>query len=382
MSSIYGLYADDVEEQHRHSIRHKYSATVFPRYGDPFDLEVEDCNITFDSAWSPYIQGDLTVKIIEDQAKLDLLDPRFGDRVSIYMGYVYDGFVADVHLVADLHIRSRTVSRPDNTIKISLASDEALAQDYKRMSWDGQPPVSGINELVAYLAEIAQRPTVPAIASDFPAWYGASMLAGITMDTGKDALSIIADAADRLGLWIYCDSDRTWRITKRPEYVGATALKLTTGASSTIFSSATTLTRGDSQGTGFHNAVGIKYAWKDDANVDHEIYGNAEVISGTFAVNAVGFNTYYEERDIPVTQAQATAVAVSTLKSRAARGHQMEMEAHAAYWLRPGHTVTVQLPVGDQQRLLVRQVSFNPVSGTMNLALTQPINVTISTTGS
>ena len=59
----------------------------------------------------------------------------------------------------------------------------------------------------------------------------------------------------------------------------------------------------------------------------------------------------------------------------------MTITAHAAYWLRPGMTVTVQLPVGDQQRLLVRQVTFNPVNGTMSVSLYQPINVEISTTG-
>lgn len=381
LSSIYEPYASDVEEQHRYSIRHKYSAIAHPRYGDPFELEVEDCNITFDSSWSPYIQGDLTLRIIEDQETLDALDPRNGARVSIYMGYVYDGFVDDVHLLADLHIRSRSVERPSNQIKLVLSSDEALAQDYKRMSWDSQPPVTGINEFVTNLAEIAQRPTVPVVDSDYKAGYGASMLSGFVLEPGQDALRAIADAADRLGLWIYCDGDRTWRITKRPEYVGATALKLTTGPSSTIFNTTSVLTRGDVEGSGFHNAVGLKYSWRDSGGNDQVIYGNAVVLNGTYAVTSIGYNTYFEERDYPVTQAQATAVAASKLKALTGRGHQMTMTAHAAYWLRPGMTCTVQLPLGDQQRLLVRQVTFNPVSGTMSLALYQPINVTISTTG-
>ena len=161
MSNIYSPYRADVEEQHRYSVRHKYSAIAYPRYGNPFELDVEDCNITFDSAWSPFIQGDLTVKIIEDQSLLDALDPRNGCRVHIYMGYIYDGFVDDVHLVADLHIRSRTVERPSNQIKIRLESDESLAQDYKRMSWDSQPPVTGINEFVTYYANLCLKAKHP-----------------------------------------------------------------------------------------------------------------------------------------------------------------------------------------------------------------------------
>ena len=381
MSSLYAPYKDDAEEQHRHSIRHKYSAIAHPRYGDAFELDVEDCNITFDSSWSPYIQGDLTLKLIEDQSKLDALDPRNGCRVSIYMGYVYDGFVDDVNLVADLHLRSRTVERPRNQITLRLESDEALAQDYKRMSWDTQPPVTGINEFVKYHADIAQRPITATVVSDFPAGYGASSLTGMVQEPGQDSLRMIADAADRLGLWIYVDGDRTWRIKARPQYVGTTALKLTTGASSTIFDVASVLTRGDVEGTGFHNAVSVKYSWTDSGNVARVIYGNAVVNSGTYNV-ASGYKTYSEERNYPITQAQATDVAVSKLRALVGRGSQMTMTAHAAYWLRPGMTVTVQLPLGDQQRLLVRQVSFRPSTGTMQLALYQPIDVTISTTGS
>ena len=382
MSSIYPPYRPDVEDQHRYSIRHKYSAIAHPHVGDPFELEVEDCNVTMDYSWSPFIQADLTVKLIADQEMLDSLDPRNGCRVHIFMGYVYDGFVDDVWPVADLHLRSRTVDRPSNTMKLVLSSDEALAQDYKRMTWDGQPPTTGINEFVGYLAEIAQRPTAPVIISDFPDGYGADMLAGLVMEPGQDGLRIIADAANRLGLWIYCDGDRTWRIRAKAEYSGVTALKLTTGASSTILSTSTVLTRGAVEGSGFHNAVGLKYAWRDSGGVDQVIYGNAEVSSGPYAVNSIGFNTYFEERNFPATQAQATAAAISALESLVGRGHQMTMEAHAAYWLRRRMTVTVPLPIGHQQRLLVRQVTFSPTTGTMSLALFQPIDVTISTTGS
>lgn len=381
MSSIQLPYADDVEEQHRYSIRHKYSAVAHPRYGDPFELEVEDCNITFDSSWSPYIQGDLTVKLIEDQEMLDSLDPRNGCRVNIYMGYIYDGFVDDVHLVANVHIRSRTVDRPSNQIKLTLSGDEALAQDYKRLAWDSTPNLTGINEFVQYHANIAQKPFTATVVSDVPALWGASALAGMVQDPGKDSLSMIQDAAERLNLWIYVDGDRTWRIRNKAEYVGATALKLTTGASGTILSSSSVLTRGDVDGSGFHNGVSLKYSWRDGAGNDQVIYGNAAVLSGPWAITEIGWNTFFAEREYSITQANANQAAANALKSLVGRGHQMSMEAHAAYWIRPGMTVTVQLPLGEQERLLVRQVTFRPTDGTMQIALYQPIDVTITTTG-
>jgi hypothetical protein len=222
LSSIYSPYADDVEEQHRYSIRHKYSAIAYPTYGDPFELEVESCNVTFDASHLPYIQGTLVAKIIEDQEILDSLDPRNGCRVHIYMGYVYDGFVDDVHMLADLHLRSRTVDRPSNTITLVMASDEQLAEDYKRMSWDTQPPTTGINEFVKYHAG-----------------YGSAQLAGMVQDPGQDSLSMLADAAERVYLRVWCDENRIWRVGRKAEYVGTSALKLTVGASGTILDAST-----------------------------------------------------------------------------------------------------------------------------------------------
>lgn len=381
MSSIYAPYRDDVEEQHRYSIRHSYSAIAYPPYGDPIELDVEDCTITFDVAWNPYLQGDLICKIIEDQETLDALEPRKGCRVHVYMGYVYDGFVKDVNLMADLHIRTRTIDRPSNTIRLSLANDEALAEDYKRLAWGPHAPLTGINEFVKFHADRASIPVTATVVSDFPALYGASELAGMVQDVGQDSMSMILDAAERLNCVVHVDGDRVWRIRKKSEYAGATALKLTTGASGTILDASTELTRGETEGRGFHNAVTLKYMWKDSGGVDRVVFGNAVVSSGAYAATAVGYNVFYEERKYPIaSSALANAAASNVLKSIVGRGHQMSITAHAAYWLRPGHTVTVQLPTGDQQRMLVRSVSFKPVSGTMSLNLNQPINVTISTT--
>lgn len=381
MSNLYAPYRADAEDQHRYSIRHKYSAVAHPRYGDPIELDVEDCSITFDSSWSPYIQGDLTAKVIEDQDTLDALDPRNGCRVHIYMGYVYDGFVDDVQLVADLHIRTTQIDRPSNTIKFTLASDEGLAEDYKRLAWATQAPLTGINEFIKFQADKAMIPTPATVVSDVPALYGATELAGAIQDVGQDSLSMIQDMAERLNLWIYADGDRTWRIRKKSDYSGATALKLLTGAGGTILDASSVLTRGEGGGRGFHNAVTLAYRWKDSGGVDRVVYGNAVVSAGTYAASNVGYNVFAEERRYPIAStALANAAASNALKSLVGRGHQMSLKAHAAYWLRPGHTVTVQLPAGDQQRFLVRQVTFSPSDGTMRLALNQPINVTISTT--
>jgi hypothetical protein len=381
MSDIYTPYRSDVEEQHRHSIRHKYSAIAYPPVGDPFELDVTDCSVEFDSSQRPYVTGTITAKVPEDQATLDSLDPRKGCRVHIYMGYVYDGFVDDVNLIADLHIRTITIARPQNTVTLELGSDEELAADAKRLAWRPQAPLTGINEFVTWHANKTALPGTATVVSDFPAAYGASELSGMVQDVGQDSLSMLLDAAERLNLAIFCDGDRTWRIKKLSDYAGATALKLFTGAGGTILDATSLVTRGLYEGTGFKNGVSLKYMWRDSGGVDRVTFGNAVVSSGPFAASSIGDNFYYEERKYPIASvALANQAAANVLKGLTSRGNQMALTAHAAYWIRPGHTVTVQLPAGSQQRFLIRAVTFNPVTGTMDLSLNQPINVTISTT--
>ncbi|MFE5839132.1 hypothetical protein [Arthrobacter sp. NPDC056493] len=381
MSNIYAPYREDAEEQHRYSVRHSYSATAFPPAGDPFELDVLDCSIDFNASERPYVRGSITAKVIEDQDTLDSLDPRKAVRVHVFMGYIYDGFVKDVNLVADLHIRTRTIDRPSNTMTLVLGGDEELAEDYKRMAWGPHAPTTGINEFVQFHANKASVPGTATVVSDFPAGYGATELAGMVQDVGQDSLSMLLDAAERLNVSVFCDGDRTWRIKKQSEIAGATALKLYVGAGGTILNAQSSLTRGVGEGKGFCNAVALIYRWKDSGGVDHVIYGNATVSAGPFATTAVGAKTFSEERQFPIAStALANQTASNLLKILAGRGNQMTLEAHAAYWLRPGHTVTVQLPAGDQQRFLVTQVQFNPTTGTMDLVLKQPINVTISTT--
>lgn len=367
-------FLPDVDDRIRQSVEHVYAATAYPVTGAPIPLDLEDLSITFDESWSPHIQADIRAKVPEDQVTLDRLDPRLNCRVAITLGYVYDGRVSDVHDVADLHLRTREVLRPDNQLRLTASSDEARAQDAKRRTADAAPPKTGINEIIAYAAGKAVYPDAAEIVSDFPPGYGVNSFTELSLDVGNDFQSIITDAAGRAGVWVYSDGARRWHITTRAEVAGVSAHKLFTGPDGTIFESDTALQRED-----FFNSVCLKYTWKDVANVDQVIFGEAYVPgSGAYGVSVIGWNTYVEERQGPITQPQATAAAQTVLKYKITRGHGIRLGAAAAYWLRPGMTVTIQLPSGDQERQLIRAVSFNPKSGSMSITTRQPESVSIS----
>ncbi|MCZ9883722.1 hypothetical protein [Arthrobacter sp. B2a2-09] len=371
--SITAPYAADAQDRIRFSSRHVITATAYPVSGSPFELDVEDAQVQFDESWSPRIQATLTCKVPEDKTVLESLDARKNVRVKIYAGYVWDSVTEDIQLLADLHVRSREVKRPSNRLVLRCHSDEGLAQDYKRLAWDSAPPQSNLLDVVQYHANIAVIPgAAPTVVTDFPSNFGASAVSGVTQDPGQDSWSLLSDAANRAGVQIYCTGDRKWRIAARPVISSDTALNLTTGGGGIIKESTALYSREE-----FNNAVCIAYKWRDVSNVDHVLYGHAYISSGPFAMSAIGHNTYFEERNIPATQAQADAAATAALQAMAKRGRFFSIDAISAYWVLPGMTVTATLPTGDQERLLVSSVSFNFPSGAMSLRLRQPEDLTI-----
>lgn len=370
----YGLYADDAETQIRRSHKHRYSVTAHPVDAEPFTLAAESCQVIFDEAWSIHIQATITTKVPEDQALLDSLDARKGCRITIDAGYIYDGGIQDIHLLADLHLRDREVNRPDNTLKLVAFSDEARAADYRYIT-GSQPNRNGVNELLAGVLPYYLRPDTPEIVSDFPDGYGSSALSDLIFERGLSGSEVIADVMNRCGVWIHCTSDRKWRVTKRAELSGATALQLTVGADGTLTQSATALSREN-----WFNTVCLRYWWDNGAD-EQNIYGVARIMEGEFGVNTVGHKVYYEERNLGINELRAHDAAVTLLRNLSTRGRSITLSSIAAYWLRAGDTVTVKLPTGEQERHLVQQVAFDLNNGSMSVVTRLPENVIITAGG-
>lgn len=367
-------YAADAEERIRHSARHIITATAYPDGAAPVELDVEDGSVEFDDSRAPRIQASLTCKIPADKSILDALDARKTFRVQIFAGYKYDSVTEDVQLLADLHVRQREIRRPSNRMVLTLWSDEGLAMDYKRLAWDSQPPQSNLLDAVDYHVTIASYGgTKPAVVSDYPDTFGSAAVAGLVQEPGQDSWSLVHESAARAGVSVYCESDRTWRIAKPQEISADTALNITTGGGGILIESNSVTSKEN-----FHNAVCLRYQWKDTSNVDHTEYGHAYVATGPFSLDAIGYNSYVEDRKTPVTPDQANAAAEATLRALSRRGRSFVLNSVSAYWLRPSATVTATLPEGEQERLLVSAVYFNFPSGSMSVRLRQPEDFEIS----
>lgn len=369
-----GAYSARVATEIKGNMTHLRKVTINPSGLASFELPTDSLTVTLAEDWSPHIQAKITTSVPGLLAQLDALDARLNCRVNIQAGYRYSDGTKDLLDLADLGLRDREVSRPDNDVTLNASSDEARAQDRRRVEYAGPFAFTGINAAVQWFADYAVYPALATLDSPFASSVGSTSVAGMDVKIGTDMWSPIEDVAARAGLWVYCTTDRKWRISNRPELGGTPRHALEVGRNGTIFSSTSRIERKE-----WANESIVEYAWTDAAGASQVIYGRARVTSGPYSVNVVGYKTDHKRYERPATQAQADAAASTRVKSLVTRGRGLELEAHAAYWLRPGDTITVQLLTGAAEAHIIKSITFDLVAGRMSIQTRQPLNVTITT---
>lgn len=377
-----GLYADHAADAISRPLTHLYRVTAYPIDGAPFPIAVDGdgLQVTFSEDWSPYVQATIKSVVPFNAAQLDALDARKLCRLTIEAGYRYLDLTEDLQPLADLMLNDRQVRRPGNTMDLDASSDETRAQDRKRTDRSEVPVFTGVNGVIGWAAGWAMYPETPVLSTTVGSTFGADRIKDLDLEIGSDWWSLIADVANRCGLWVFSDETRKWKIRTRAD-VDTPTLHLTVGQGGTILLSDSGLNRDD-----WANYVIIQYKFTQKkpttedpkATVDKTIYGRARVTSGPFSVDSVGYKMHYETREVGVDQAAANHAAESVLKNLSTRGRSLSLEAAAAYWLRPGHTITVQLVTGAVQTVLVSSVAFNPVRGVMSIKTRYPETGTIT----
>lgn len=372
-------YASKIGTLISSNLRHEATVTAVTRAGERIGLDVEDggLTVTLDESWSPYAQASLTAAIPSSQATLDKLDPKLLVRLEIDAGYTYPDNQTELRPLARLAFRRRTVSRPANTLTVAAASGEARTQDH-RLMWNTGVSRAGVNEAATWLIrrdlDVTGDPFT--FGSDFPPGTAAAALADFEVLLGDPCWKGLDDLATRTDKRIYCDELGTWRITARPGVSGAGPVEhtLTVGEAGTVLEAETELDREE-----WYNAVILRYRWVGPDKIERVVYGRAEVVDGAYSSYTVGRRAYFEEYESPISQGGADAAAATKLRNLVTRGRSLKLSAIAAYWLRPGMTVSVTLPTGAPELQIVRRVDFQPLTGRMSLETRQPINVTIST---
>lgn len=334
------------------------ATATHPSWDGPVTLPVESSSVTFDEAWSPYIQA--TAELAPSAELAALLDPRTGVRVRLDAGYLYDGTTPDVHTLADLGLRTRPLreSPGGDSLSIALASDEALAQDWTPLGASltfppGTAVVTVVRDVVHWriLPDAVFLNTLPGSAVTTEA---------ITVTTGTDVWALLADLVDQVGGWLYVDGSRIWTLTTRPEAAGVSRHIVKGGELGTREDLESVLDRET-----WANAVLLTY--------DGGQQSWAWVESGPLSVTAAPVRVFRHTRRAPWPGADpAKRAARSLVRRTVTRGRGMTFKAVAALWLRPGHTITVTPRDGAPSRELVSRVTFDLPAGTMTVRTRHP----------
>lgn len=96
---------------------------------------VEPGAVTLDEGWAPYCQGTV-VAPFDDPNAIAALDPRTGVRATLQAG------AGGALRSFNLGVRSRVIDYESKNARITLASDEALLQDYAPLADDKTPRAS------------------------------------------------------------------------------------------------------------------------------------------------------------------------------------------------------------------------------------------------
>lgn len=369
-------YSTELLELITGDLKHTAAVTVHPLTGDPYELDLENgsLSVTFSEDWAPYVQTNIGAAVPTLQSELDRLDPRQACRIGIDVGYEFPDGSSEIFPLADLMLRTRDVKRPSSMVDLTAASNEAMTQDYTWRSDFPLMPTTGINEAVSWCLEYSSIPFGYNLSSSFPAGAYASYLTELAIGWGDSMWRMLDEIASRTGRRIFCDEFGLWRIRYRATTTGTSQISLTVGENGTLLDTTTSLTRED-----WYNEVVVLHEWRDSAGVDQRAFGSASVTSGPFRTGAVGWKSTVLKSDRPISFDTAKAMAVTKLENLVTRGRSLRLTAIAAYWLRPGHTITVQLPTGEPELYLIQSITFHPLSGLMDITTRQPLDVTITT---
>jgi len=370
-------YVDDVTVTARQLVDVEKRVTITP----------SDFTATLDEGWSPYVQVTLTGPLpTEDE--MAQLDPRKNVRVQVNLREDF-GASAPVSAFTAAHtgqtaaaltsafqgdtaadvtalyfepyrgtqrvmprstslfltLRSRRLDWVTGEASYTLASDEALLQDYALVQTDALYPQGGtvssaVRFALATIGAYLGTPEADADVADDEA---------LRWEPGTSAWDYLMPILQDAGLRLFCDENRRWRLVPAT-YNRAEAMNLT--ISSNITGLMDTISR-DAQEISdqWYDSVVAIYRWRDEFDVEHTNYTTAQM-PGIAAPTKTLTVTYDGVGN--------AGIGAQLLLNRAqARGRQVTVEAVSDYTLRPGMTATLGLPETYTQTSRVASVTWN-----------------------
>lgn len=287
------------------------------------ELDVKRATIALDEAWAPYCQAELTCSLPPADV-LAIIDPRAGARVFITITQTVHPPNPDVAAqirTFDLGVRTRRADYTTGELTITAASDEALLQDYARVT--GTPYTPGTTSARAAIAYAVERVDATLDAGTADATIDPEASTWVAGLSGWDYVAPIVQAAN-LRLW--CDENRRWHLTE--------ANSLVTGYADLEYrSTITSLSDNIDRAAEWADAVVIEYRWTDSAGEQHVSYDTA---------SDPGFSKTLKLEH--PTKKPAAGAAARVLKRVRARGRSVEVRAVSDFGISPAMPAAITMP--------------------------------------
>lgn len=319
-------------------------------------LDVIDYDIDWDETRTPRVQGSFDVAVPDTQATLDLLDPRTAVKVHLLVGYRLASGEWDEHEVALLYLRQRRLNRTEDNVTLSL---DVTSAESMFIEASGSNPGAGDSTFAQPSLTDAVRSYVTDLFAGTPfsgiTTVGAKFGGAVAVPMEPNPWDALSDIAEQLDANIYDNGTGEFIVAPRVVTVSDAVLSLSVGANGTLLSTSSGVSRDD-----WANWVTVWYVWTDTAGVRHTDGGFANVVSGPFTVANAGYKTLLVEKPFFGDASSGNRLARTTLRRMLARSRSYTVTAVPAWWVRPEDTVTLQLPLGSQERHLVSRVGFRP----------------------
>lgn len=297
------------------------------------DLEVESFSFDFDEAWSPSVSLSATAVRPEDPR---ILDPRKGVRIVLELGYKYTGGDLDQHKVADLILSSWTSQ--GESIQITAVDDSRRLLEWVPLTGTTTYAV-GTSILSIITSQLSSALGVLTVVDTR---NQVTLAEPLTVGPSTNLAGLVSSLADQADVWLRCDALRVWRITDRPRAIGQSVVQVTTGSTGI-----TTEVEDGMSRTDWANAVSLEF--------DNGQFAFASYTAGEMGTSSVGIvaDTFRISAPWPGTPA-ATQAAYSRLARSFTRGDAQALTALAAWWVRPGDTITTP----EAERVIVSSIKF------------------------
>lgn len=309
--------------------------------------------VGYQSSRTPRVVATLEVAW-PDADTMSQLNPRNGLRVQVTAGYkIGTSTRTDVAQLCDLMVTDVVRDYIAQTVTLTACSDEVGPINYAaEVLYTYSAGDSIITAIKAVIADAFPGDT---LTWDTTAADGTSVFqAAQRIEIGEDRWDAVTDWADTIGMKVWHDGDGTWVLGAQPASPAASSiLNLVVGPTGQTSGLVITDTL-----DGWGNRAAVVYEYKSGTSAATVTTSGAVATTGELPPRMV----VVERKRKPDRPQQAARTA---LRRALRRGHTVEVTATAYYWVRPGDTITQEVPGGGSQRLLLETVTFQLHAGQM-----------------